>query len=159
MDLKKSHFSIRLFILIAILTAPLMTGCGDDLGPTGTLSGRLTYNSEPLPPKHAIVFYDLTRGYIYKGDTDTEGNFVLFSDDHGEKVPIGEYSIMVRPPVSGGDIDPSDFTAEQLEENPSIADGEMGEVTYPMKYNAIATSGLTFTVKEGENTFDLDMKD
>lgn len=154
----RSYSSFHRMILVLVLAASpvVLVGCGDDLGPTGTVSGKLTYKGQPLPPMHAVVFRDMTRGYTCKGDTDAEGNFTLDSWNNG-KLPVGEYAVMVRPPM--GEVDVEEIDPDVLMDNPELADGQMQPITYPNKYAAIGSSGLTFEVKEGENDYPLDLED
>jgi len=143
--------AVLALLLLAIPVA--LVGCGDGLGPTGTVSGNVTYNGEPLAPEHAVALMNLETGYACQGYTDAEGNYTLDSWNDGE-LPIGTYSVQISPPL-GAVIE----SATGGEGEDEFVDRQVGEVTYPRRYTAYGASETSFEVKEGENTFDLDMED
>ena len=136
----------------------MLAGCGGgkDFGPTGTVSGQVLFEGKPLAAMHAVVFMNLTSGYACKGDTDAAGNYKLDSWNNGA-LPVGDYSVAVRLPLP--EVDPETIDPEELMNNPRLA-AKMRQIefSYPHKYSQIALSGLKFTVAEGENTYQIDLK-
>ncbi len=141
-----------------VFVLALFAGCGEgkEYGPTGTVSGTVLFEGKPLAPNHAVVFMNLRSGYACKGDTDAAGNYQLDSWNNGE-LPIGKYSVTVRLPLP--EIDPETIDPEELMNNPRLL-AKMKQVgySYPRKYSQIATSGLKFTVAEGENSYPIELK-
>lgn len=125
----------RTFALVAVTLA----GCAPA---TGTVSGTITINGKPL-----------TAGQItFQSEV---GNHDAFSapitDGHYETGPIPAgpckvtviHSSVAKPAASGNDL-------VQARGSRSIA--------VPDKYGRADSSGLTFTVKSGANTFDRDLQ-
>jgi hypothetical protein len=140
-------------ILLAALLG-LAWGCnqGVDYGPTGTAAGRLTMNGKPLSAGTQVVFMHAEKGYASFGTTDAEGNFKITSWNDG-RLPIGKYQVMIQAPA-GSAADPDSATAEELL---APQTGELSSAEFPFKYRQVSTSGLSFEVKEGENSFPIDL--
>ena len=127
--------------LIWLLPIALVVGCGGggpDLGPTGTVTGKVTSDGKPVTGG-SVWFH--TAGQIGFGEIGPDGVYSMSwntGGQHGEQVPIGEYRIAIHPPEVGGG---------STQDHPN----------FPKKYADPSTSGLNRTVAEGENTFDLEM--
>jgi hypothetical protein len=106
-------------------------GCGASGPPTGSVSGKVTYKGQPLTTG-VVTFLNEKTGSGASGDLDGSGRY------HIVLVRTGEYKVAVyrRPPAPGERIVGS------------------ARLSIPEKYQAPETSGLTATVKEGENTAD-----
>lgn len=138
-------------VLASALSAP---GCSGeyDHGPTGTISGTLTYKGKPLREGTQVAFMQPEKGFIAFGPTDAQGNFKISSWREGN-MPIGTYKVMVQPP--GGVTEGAEPTAEEL----LAGGGKVQKAEFPAKYRQISTSDLSFDVKEGENSFQVELKD
>jgi len=146
----------RWFTASWLLTMLLLTGCGGtDYGPTGKVKGRLTMEGKPLSPGTAVSFMQMEKGFLAFGLTDAEGRFEVKSWNDGE-MPVGVYKVMIAPPASAPPP-PQNYTAEELFENPDLADPVV-KAEFPQKYRDTQTSGLEFQIQTGENSFDIDLK-
>jgi hypothetical protein len=127
-------------------------GCqqGVDYGPTGTVSGKLTMEGKPLLPQTQVVFMHAEKGYAAFGNTDSAGSYKIISWNDGN-LPIGKYQVMIQAPAGS---DPDSVSAEQMLE-PQM-DG-IKEAEFPFKYRQTSTSGLSYEVKAGENSIDIDL--
>ena len=137
-----------------------MVGCetGGLSGPTGTVSGKITYNGAPVPAGSTVNFTHDETSMAATGVTGADGSFTLQMQGEGE-VLAGSYKILVSPPVQpqAGPENPEAYEAMMTGGDAAAAEQPTGP--FPQKYQATATSGETFTVKEGPNTYDLDMTD
>lgn len=149
--------------------ALVLAGCGsadEKQVVTGKVSGRVTLDGKPVQPGCVLTFLPVSAGAeISSGLVLDDGTFVATSGDISG-IPIGEYRVIVSPPP----LSPED--EEELTKKNSQAvmsalinksPKELEKVEYPQdavvprKYWRDTTSGLTFTVKEGDNkaAFDL----
>ncbi|MDB4733197.1 hypothetical protein OAF42_02005 [Planctomicrobium sp.] len=129
-------------------------GCGGSPGlpdgETGTVSGKLSLDGETVPAGSAVIFTPESGGLPAIGEVGSGGSFSLKMKG-GSDILVGTYKVSVSAPVV--EVDP----AAAMEA--SVAGEDVGgEVAFPVKYLNPDASGETFTVKEGDNTFDLDMK-
>ena len=69
-----------------------------------------------------------------------------------EGLPLGDYKVYVRPPLPG--------SQEHFRRRNVAAPADSGTSTkIPEKYQFESSSGLTASVKSGENKFDFDLVD
>jgi hypothetical protein len=120
-------------------------GCkgGVNYGPTGTAAGRLTMSGRPLAAGTQVVFMHPEKGYASFGTTDPAGNFKITSWNEG-RLPIGRYRVMIQAPAGSAGL-----LAPQT--------GELSQAEFPFKYRQTSTSGLEYEVKEGENSFEIEL--
>ena len=154
-------------VALLVISALACGGCAEpvDLGPTGTISGNLTYNGKPLAEGTQVVFMQRQRGFAGLGATDAEGNFTitLYRKSTGatSEMPVGTYIVMVQPPSDPNAemelADPSDV-ATPNEMSSANQKQLFVKTEFPMKYRQPSTSGITREVKEGPNTFEIDLK-
>lgn len=148
----------RIHLLLAVCAVGLVVfGCsgGNDYGPTGTVSGRLLYKGQPLTPGTAVVFKNLTTGRACMGTTGKEGDFTLNSWNKGN-LPIGRYEVMIQPPAP---VDPETIDPQALIDNPKLMESTKVKFDFPKKYSQVATSGLSFEVKDGKNEYPIELVD
>ena len=150
-------------ILFTLLAAP---GCGPNLKDRGTVKGRLTFNGEPVPGATiAFVTDDNLQG---SGHTDENGDYEV------RDAPVGKTRVFINAPkarpgiaMSGGvkppevpkgsgPMKPPDgekFPQPEDKPPPKIDPAKVKPI--PQKYELPETSGLTFTVEKGTQTFDI----
>lgn len=154
---------------LVVLLAATTSGCFSDSSRKvilGKISGKVTLEGEPLKPGCVLTFLPSSAGAeIGSALIRDDGTYVAISGDH-PGVPIGDYRVLVSPPK----MDPKE--EEELTKKNSQAvmtalikkdRRELEKVEYPQdaivprKYWAETTSGLTCSVKEGENTADFEL--
>jgi hypothetical protein len=129
---------------MVMLSLSWMIGCGGGpkiTGPTGTVQGKVTYKNQPVS-EGQVVFMSVMGSAV--GDIQTDGTYTLKWQGRST-VPIGEYKVYVVPP------------------RPQLAPGQEAPVTVPHpsipeKYQLMSTTDLTASVKEGENSYAVEMK-
>jgi hypothetical protein len=134
-------------------------------GGTATISGTVTYKGEPLTAGY-VAFYD-TNGQTASGRIDADGHYTVY------KAPVGEVKVAVftidptaKPPVGltkkkqpGGVYEEAMAKSKQTSNGEMIAPARPGKfVPIPARYKDPEQSGLTFTVKSGSQTIDLDLQ-
>lgn len=141
--------------LVALLFTAIVSGCGgNDFGPTGAVTGRLTFEGKPLAEGHAVSFMQMEKGFLAYGKTDAEGNFSVSSWNEGA-MPVGKYKVMIAPPPAAAPaVAP---TAEEQFDNPELVDPRIRS-EFPARYRDPLTSGIEYEVTEGTNKFDIDLK-
>jgi hypothetical protein len=141
-----TRFSGTIGLLLAV-TMVLANGCtGGTKAPTGTIKGKLTYKGSPVPNGTVVQFSGGRGGG--NGTVTADGTFTV------QGIEVGKYQVSVAPPPAFPS-DPRAAMEASLKATP--AGGETKAV--PEKYLRPETSGETFEVKAGANTFSLDMKD
>lgn len=143
-------------LLFSLVTA--LAGCGGAAdgfsGSRGMVSGKATIAGEPLPAGCQVLFMATRGGFTASGTVGPDGTFSLqYLVPTG--LPVGDYVVQIAPPATaagGASADPAEMAKRmKLSAGGKADDG----LPFPSRYTTTATSGLAFTVKPGENTFDL----
>ena len=132
------------YSLSALIAICLMVGCGTSVEavPSGTASGKITFNGKPLK-QGRINFVSATTGTGVYSELQEDGSYEMSGE-----IPAGDYRVFFTPPGLG-DAPPSESTKPKL--NDALKD-------LPKKYKNEQSSDLQVVIKEGENTFDFDLK-
>ena len=131
-----------------VLCVSLLAGCGEpktDRGTLGALTGTVSFKGEPIT-EGVVHFSHTSKGYGATAPIGENGMYEVKSEMGG--LPVGEYKVSVVPPMVLKDFGPNTPKSEVPKEVDNI----------PTKYRSPSTSGLTVTIKEGENNFDISMK-
>src|SRR5262249_15289796 len=141
--------------LLVLLTA---LGCGSG---SATVSGRVTYQGEPLTAGDLIIYG--ANGQIQSGQISADGTYAIY------KAPVGDVKMAV--------LTPKDLPAQRPPEPGGVWQGKKGGrkktlikeefkppppvkvVPIPDRYKEPDKSGLNFTLKRGEQTIDLNLKE
>jgi hypothetical protein len=129
-----SHRVRRAIAFLCCLLPVALLGCGGSGGSMkSVVTGKVTFNGAPVPA-----------GTVTFIAQNTEGTTMMSAIDNGTyripNFPPGEVKISVQGP--GRPSNPEDKTPR---------------VTLPEKYLNVMTSGLTYTVKTGQQTHDLNL--
>lgn len=108
-------------------------------GPTGTVSGSVTFKEQPVA-EGVISLYDRKRGIGYSADI-VAGEF-RWTDP----VLTGTYEVTISPP-------PSPLPTEGTD--PGMPQRKYADI--PVRYRSASTSGLVAEIIEGGNTLSLTM--
>lgn len=124
-----------LLLAILILTA---AGC-KDAKPTGSVSGKVTYNGKPQTTGY-VNFLSST-GAAAQAPLDDSGNYKIDSP-----LEAGDYRVYLGPPIPG-QYAPGTKTAAPPKFNVSP------------KFQDPNSSGVKVTIKPGANEIPIEMKD
>ena len=137
----------------ALILAFAAAGCGPSGPPVGQLYGKITYQGQPVTEGTVSIFSADASGVAgaavpYGADASlgSDGSYRFQTGERG--VLLGEYTVAILPP-------------EELEPpNPRTPSAMVPKnvANIPKKYRSASTSGLTATVKEGNNEHDFEMK-
>ncbi len=145
------------------VTTVALSGCHDDRTlPTCPVSGKVALDGKPLAgaeiwlvptdANETVKNAKMTIRPYAKSKAD--GTFTLTSYFVDDGAPVGEYAVMVV-------LEGAQANTEEERENDAPAEkgGRPRRGSrLPAKYTSPTTSGLTFTVKDGPNQLDLDLK-
>jgi hypothetical protein len=140
-------------VSIALL---LLGGCGPQKT-TGTVSGTVTYNNQPVNGATLLLYPAGARADEGKEIPIPVGQDGTFSSSN---LPPGEYKIVVQ--ANPGDPGPSTrgMTPEQLAKMKESLDKLKTPATikYPDKYKQLDRTDLTLTVTPSDQTVNLVLK-
>lgn len=133
------------WLVMGILVIGFLTGCGNRSnlpGETGTLSGQVTFPSGTIPPGTVLVFVHSEKGIPATAVLDAQGKFKAMMRG-GEQILVGDYQVNVTPP---GNYEEGSMEVPEAWK------------AIPKKYWHAETSGETFAVNSGANSYLLELK-
>jgi hypothetical protein len=126
---------------LLLLLALGLIGCGG----RGSVTGIVTYKNKPVP--FGQVLFEGSDGASRQSNIDKNGNFFI------EDLAVGDAKVAIMSPnpksitiLTKGDKKPETF--------PEVPNW----MALPAKYEAVAKSGLTFPIKKGENSINIELK-
>ena len=140
----------------------LLGGCGESGSveyKKGTVSGKVTHKGESVKAG-TISFMHETDGVMAAAALGSDGSYTLNGTD-GSGVRVGKYLISIHPPSKSSNVnlEVPDESLSSGNANPNEPEPESDSSGIPSKYQDHQKSGLTFEVKEGTGTFNVDMTD
>ncbi|QDT97524.1 hypothetical protein [Gimesia aquarii] len=144
--------------LLIVLIGFTFSACSSktDYGPMGSVNGKLTLDGKTIDEGTQLLFMKMDAGYAAFGETDADGNYSITWARDGERkseLPLGSYKVLIQPPTVGKNTE--EMSAEEMLEG---GDAAPAKPKFPVKYQQHSTSGLEYTIKEGENKIDIDLK-
>ena len=144
---------------LALLTIPLLAagcgGAGEAHTPVHPVRGTVLLDGKPFARATVIFQPAAPQGKSPEdpasasrvAETDDQGRFALSTYQADDGAPAGEYVVTVNsaPPAS----------VEDTDGNPPTAPRPTARLA---KYAVPSTSPLKYTVKDGENQFEIDIK-
>ncbi len=127
--------------LLMMVLALAICGCGG----RGSVYGKVTYKNKAVP--WGQVLFEGSDGATRQGSIDKDGGYLV--DD----LAVGEVKVAVMSPNPKG-ITVMSKGNKQPEKFADVPNW----FAIPPKYEAIAKSGLVYTIKKGENPIDIDLK-
>ncbi|WP_254513780.1 carboxypeptidase-like regulatory domain-containing protein [Anatilimnocola floriformis] len=129
-------FVRRVLGLALLLCAFAVTGCGSGLG---DVTGTVTLEGQPLPNVN-VMFENTQKNTRATGTTDAAGKYRLSTNAKDDGATLGDCKIAVNQP------------------GPADSSKGEGPRIFPVRYERADSSGFTYTVKAGKNTYDMDLK-
>ena len=122
-------------LLLATLT--LLAGCSEKPAVPAVVAGKVTLGGAPLTAGGVLFMNDA--GDAASAELASDGTYTLHCKP-------ARYKVAVTPPAP---VDPLGTPAG------APARPAAPSAPVPKRYHDLATSGLTYEVKEGNNTFDI----
>lgn len=142
----------------AALLVPLLGGCdSNDRLRVYPVRGRVVYQDQGLADS-TVVFHPAddsseasAKNLHPFAETDSDGRFELKTYITGDGAPAGEYEVIVIAPSRSGPAPVSREDPNALDEEAQATSGNRISQSLRQKYADAKTSGITVTVKPGEN--------
>jgi hypothetical protein len=133
-------------VAAAVMTAAGFSGCGDPNAAKAhqvyPVKGKVVLADGSPLKSGLVVLVSTTAAAEYSGTIGPDGSFEV-KTAYGEGAPEGTYKVR---------IEPDDTTLPQAKGRPGAR--KAASLPFPAMYNDEATSGLTVTVKSGDNTLE-----
>lgn len=130
-------------LCLAIL---LLAGCGKPSGSKGaTVEGKVTING--VSATTGQVSFTVGSSSV-SGQIQPDGTYRALD------VPVGDAKVTVSAPT-GPKMDSK--MAAKMKEDTAMPGAGASAVPIPAKYGKAETSGLTFSVKAGDNKYDIEL--
>lgn len=110
----------------------------------GRIGGKVTFQGQPVS-EGVVMFSCIDKGINMTANLEQDGSYEIIMAK-GAGLPLGDYRVCVTPPPVFYPI--GQPAPAQPKPYPNI----------PSKYRNYQTSGLTVTIEDGDNPFDIDMK-
>jgi hypothetical protein len=134
----------RLTLAGLFLVCLVAIGCGSDGPKIGAVEGTVTVDGVPANTG-SVVFTD-AKGQTISGQIQADGKYRAVG------VPVGDMKVTVTGPPTGVPAPPP----IAMKDGPGSAPAGP-PVKIPPKYGVAATSGLTFPVKSGTNSYPIQL--
>jgi hypothetical protein len=129
-------------MILLVCAATLGCGRGETLG---TVHGKVTLQGKPVTAG-IVVFSSKEKGVHMTASLQPDGGYEL-QMARGFGLPLGTYQIAINPPI---------FEAP-MPGKPDPQPKAPSQSNIPLKYYRFETSGLSLTVVDGDNPFDIDL--
>jgi hypothetical protein len=148
--------------LLLVASAATLLGCGGDASKPqlGRVSGKVTYKGQPVT-KGVVSFVPrggpgVQTGQGATGEISSDGSYTLTTFENGDGAVLGEHTVLVisreeDPAIKGHGMPIPDAKGQMNIKPPKYL--------VPETYATATKSPLRFTVKEGSNTHDIELKD
>jgi hypothetical protein len=148
--------------LVLVTTATFLFGCSGDASKPklGRVSGKVTYNSQRVT-KGIVSFVPSSgpgteTGQSATGEIGPDGSYKLTTFESGDGAVLGEHKVLIQSreddPVLKGRGMPIPDAQGNFKTKPP-------KYLVPQKYETADKTPLRFTVKEGNNSYDIELKD
>jgi hypothetical protein len=119
----------------------VLAGCSKG-PPTGDVEGKVTFKGQPVT-EGLVTFLNPKEGGAAEAQIATDGTYAV------KNVVVGEYLVVITPPVVIVDTDPGKSPPAPVEKRAPNT---------PQKYRQQGSTPLKATVKQGKNEHNFDMK-
>jgi hypothetical protein len=135
-----------------------LPGCSGDpnMPKLGKVHGKVTYKGKPVE-SGTVTFNPVPgkggeTGQNASGEIESDGSYVMTTFNTGDGAILGQHIVAVVVREKGSE--------NQGKPKPDgTIDYTMPKIVTPTKYASVETSPLRCTVREGDNPFDIELKD
>ncbi len=137
--------------LCLLLATVVAIGCGDSNPKTVKVTGKISYNGEPLK-SGTIALIPEGEGYGATGQIQPDGTFQLTSFKPNDGAAPGNYKVTVQ-------VFPDESAGGDELGLPGAEFGMGQKPPIPLGYGDPATTKLTALINDGETELDLKLQD
>ncbi len=139
-----SMYTARFRAALVITLLTLMVGCGR----TGDVSGQVSFKGKPLVC--GTVQFEASDKTFKQGIINRDGSYSI------DGVPVGEAKVAVNSPnPKSGDFQP---LQREGRPPPPPRPEIPGWFPIPAEYQDLSKPRLTYTIKSGDNTINIELK-
>jgi hypothetical protein len=131
---------------LVVFLGLMISGCGGR--PGGTVTGTVTYQGKRVPAG-TVTFFGADDQTPVSVPIDSDGTYTA------TKVPLGSVKVAVSTPLPPPPEAPGDDKPKRRFGKGKIMPSKVNVVSVPTLYSDPARSGLSLTVKEGSQPFDI----
>lgn len=129
----------------------------------GKVHGKVLYKGQPVT-RGTISFFPIEgkggdSGQPAIGEIGSDGSFELTTYDTGDGAVTGQHKAIVVSMSEGVQKVASDMIPSQLPEDLKKAEAQAPKPLVPQKYMDPEKTPLKYTVRPGDNVFDIELKD
>lgn len=147
---------LRDVLMPAVCAVLLLVGCGRRLPETSVVSGRVTFQGQPIGTGR-IVFYP-EEGRPAMGVIESDGRYRLTTFQSGDGATLGKHRVTIEAKrVTGEDDAPKKGVQGLLGGDEVVDTAAVAEWLVPEKYSRLETSPLNAEVKPGTNRLDFEL--
>jgi hypothetical protein len=135
-----------------------LTGCSGDpnMPKLGKVHGKVTYKGKPVD-SGTVTFNPIQgkggeTGQNATGQIESDGSYVMTTFNTGDGAILGQHVVAVVVREKGSEN-------QGKPRADSTIDYSMPKIVTPPKYASVETSPLRCTVREGDNAFDIELKE
>ena len=139
-----------------LLLALVTVGCGPSRPATYPVTGKVTYQGQPVT-QGTITFYP-EEGRSSMAKIQPDGSYALTTFEDADGALSGRHTVTIKATTVSGAAAPGSFE-EELAQADSSQPSALGTVTWlvPESYSRRETSGLSASVEETTNTINFDL--
>ncbi len=148
--------------VLSLMIPSLLAGCGSDLN-LAPVSGVVTYQGKPLA-NATVTFIPRGEGSLGVAVTGEDGSYEIQTAGESGVAP-GPCAVTVSKMESSGKGQEELDKMSEADRQKMMMSGKMPKSlsntprsAIPAQYSNAMTSGLSFEVKNGSNTFAIDLK-
>jgi hypothetical protein len=154
-------------LVAALVIAFSLAGCGSSAGrpKLGKVSGKVTYKGQPVTAG-TVTFTPITgkggeSGDIASGQIESDGSYTLTTFDTGDGAVLGQHAATVVMREGSADMKSLNLPPGSDPSKPGTIQPRyvLPKLATPKRFSDPSTTPLKYTVREGTNTFDLELKD
>jgi hypothetical protein len=144
-----------------LLLALFLSGCGrSSLGSEGEVSGKVTYKGQPI--QGGQITFITPKGYTFTGVIDPQGHYKIRALVGEVRIAVDNHMLLKRSGTPAPDIrrppgiePPPGVKVDDIQSSGVTITGTF--VPFPEKYRSPDSSGLSYTVKSGSQTHDIEL--
>jgi hypothetical protein len=155
------------FVVSCFMIVVTIPGCGGAKSPMGKVSGKVTYKGQPVTKGVINFLPEDKEERAAAGTIGADGRYTLTTYKQGDGAALGRHQVSIvsrdTANLPGGSAAPT-MTPQEIMKS-SQSPENVGKKTLeekgaiPARYSQPDTSGLSFVVKAGSNTYDVDLVD